>query len=279
MIKPLLTELQGSPLALAQGGFRELEALLYIASETKASDPYSPNDDTGNIAAVLQDSVLIIPVTGVMTKYSGWDYLGMDEVALQILQAEHDEKIVGTILLMNTYGGSTQSWIRMEEVLRARKKPVIAVVDGMCASAGVYVACFCDRILALNPTCKIGSIGVMAQMIDSSEAEQKAGFKVLEFYPPESKYKNKAEKDALDGDDKLLIEETLSPLARHFQETVRRQRPGLKEEEGVLEGKMYFAGDALNLGLIDGICTLPEALRTVADIADERDSILRSLNN
>ena len=133
----------------------------------------------------------------MMTKYGTMDwfgfYPGMDDIAMELFGAEHDDKICGTVLLMNTYGGSTQSWIRMEEVLRDRKKPVIAVIDGVCASAGVYVACFCDKILALNKTCKIGSIGVMAQMIDSSEAEKKEGIRLLEFYPPESNLKNKAE--------------------------------------------------------------------------------------
>jgi len=286
MFNSLLTELQGSPLALAAGGFAELQTIIkqcvHPTSRTELLNLSGLESSKSSAEEKSSQSVLILPITGVMTKYGAWNwseyYPGMDDIAMEIARADQDENLLGTILLMNTYGGSTQSWIRLEEVLRTRKKPVIAVVDGMCASAGVYVACFCDKILALNKTCKIGSIGVMAQLLDTSEAERKQGYRLLEFYPPESKYKNKAERDALDGNDKALIEETLSPLARHFQEVVRTQRPGLKQDtEGLLEGKMFFATDAMDAGLIDGICTMPEAIKTVCDIAKERDNILEQL--
>ena len=124
---------------------------------------------------------------------------------------------------MNTPGGSVQSWIRIEESLRKRVKPCVAVVEGMCASAGMYVASFCDRIVALNSTCQVGSIGVMAELLDSSEAEKEMGLRFIEVYPPESNWKNRPYRDALEGNTETLIEEELSPLAKHFQNIIENK--------------------------------------------------------
>lgn len=292
----ILSELIDTPLALAQGGFAELQNIVNHAATqnfnteqteqqlrkllSKVAEPNATSNATPLQPFTIDNGILTLPITGVMTKYEYYYPLhgfmpGMDDIATIIQTADATDTIKGVVLLINTYGGSTQSWIRLEEVLRARKKPVIAVVDGMCASAGIYVACFCDAILALHPTCKIGSIGVMAQLYDDQ-----GSMNIKEFYPPESKYKNKAERDALNGDAKELIEEILSPLAKHFQQTIIDHRPNLnKNIEGVLEGKMFFAQDAVNIGLIDGICSTTQARDFTLKLAQDYTDTLNSITN
>lgn len=280
----IINELTTSRLMISSGGLQQIEGIINDAYRSK---PVSVDALTAWADSAIDNkkegsSVLVIPITGVMTKYARFDFYsdsldfiipGIDDIAYMIDAAERDPNISGSILLMNTPGGTTQSWIRIEEVLRKRTKPCIAVVDGLCASAGMYVASFCDKVIALNDICQVGSIGVMATLVDTSKAEKQAGIKIIEVYPPESNWKNKSYNDALDGNTKLLIEEELSPLAQHFQATIRRNRRNLNEEvEGVLAGRMFFAADAIDAGLIDAImplddvCALVEQMSTLKDI-------------
>lgn len=294
MNTPIVNELKTSALMLAGIGRDEFEAVLKNALR-QGSRPVG-NVTAGSMydggaadeTAETEKGIQILPITGMMTKYARYDWQsdkldyivpGIDDIARAIEEAEANEQIIGSVLLMNTCGGSVQSWIRIEEVLKSRKKPVVAVVDGTCASAGVYVAVFCDRIFALHKTCQIGSIGVMAQLLDDKEAMKKYGYRLIEVYPPESKYKNKDITEALRGNTKMLIEEHLSPLAKHFQETVRAHRPHLDESvEGLLEGKMFYADEAAKAGLIDGICSLREAAMSVVEIANEHQNIINSIH-
>lgn len=291
MNSKLLSEILTSHLMLSEQGIRELQ-LLYAASQSMRPMPSAQSvreSLSGSTASAVtgQSRVAVFAITGVMTKYARYDFYsdsldfiipGLDDIAQAIADADKNESIVGSVLLMNTPGGTVQSWIRIEEVLRSRKKPCIAVVDGMCASAGVYVASLCDKVIALNKVCQIGSIGVMAHIIDTREAEKKQGIRIIEVYPPESKWKNKAVNEALDGDTEALIREELSPLAQRFQQVVRERRKQLDEQvEGVLEGRMFLSEDALKAGLIDDIMTLKDSISLVAQMAQERAEIINSI--
>lgn len=287
----LVNEILTSRLMIAQQGIDQITDIL---SDARKNQPVSASsliawaeNMVGNTSDI-DSSVLVLPIIGVMTKYARWDWSGdnldliipgIDDVATVIDLAQNNKKIKGVILLMNTPGGSVQSWIRIEEALRKRVKPCIAVVDGLCASAGMYVASYCDRIIALNATCQVGSIGVMAQLLDSSEAEKNMGLRFIEVYPPESNWKNRSFRDALEGNTDTLIEEELSPLAKHFQDTMRRNRTINEDIEGVLSGRMFYAGDAIKAGLVDDIMTLQDAISLVGTTADERAEITNTIIN
>ncbi len=294
----LVNELLTSRMMLAGCGIDQLESILKHESAASAR-PLSDADIEQWALSVLSDresssveyadgSVVVLPLTGVMTKYGRYDWMsdslrfvvpGVDDIADALYLADADSKVKATVLLINSPGGTVSSWIRIEEVLRQRKKPCVALVDGMCASAAVYVASLCDKIYALNKICQIGSIGVMAHIVDTRQAEKKAGYKIIDVYPPESKYKNASLREAMDGDLKTLIDEELSPLARNFQQMVREHRPVNEKVEGVLEGKVFYASDAINAGLIDGICSLSEGIAIAEKLAKEKADIINYITN
>jgi protease-4 len=199
----------------------------------------------------------------------------MDYTAALIKQACGSDRISGIILLLNTPGGSTLSVIRLEEALRSRTKPLVAVIDGLCCSGGIYVASFADKTVALNRMCEIGSVGAFCIITNFSGYYQKLGIKEHHIYPPESRFKNKGWRDVIDkGDDKYLIESELSPYALHFQNIVRQNRPNLKTgTEGILEGKVFYAYDALNNGLIDGIMNFEQAIALTQSLSEQKKAL------
>ncbi len=296
MNNQIINELRTSPLAMVKHGVAEMDAIIQNAARNNSRQPESATmrsftsaEDICNAlnsSGFYADRILVISITGMMTKYArfNWDLEslewivpGIDDVAVLLEYAFKSDEIDGAVLVLNTPGGTTQSLIRIEEVLRQRTKPVIALVDGMCASAGMYVASLCDKIYALNKMCSVGSIGVMVQLIDDSAYFKKQGIKIIEIYPPESSEKNKPYRDALDGETKTMIDEVLTPLAINFQNVVREHRTINEEMEGVLSGKMFYADDAYKAGLIDQVGTFEAAVNAIRQIAAERASIIENM--
>ena len=84
------------------------------------------------------------------------------------------------------------------------------------------------------------------------------------IYSDLSTYKNAPFEAALKGDYKSIKEETLNPLARQFQEAVKAHRKNLDlKTDGIIAGRMFFAADALKVGLIDKVGTADTATEEV----------------
>ena len=80
-----------------------------------------------------------------------------------------------------------------------------------------------------------------------------------EYYASASTDKNKSWNEALKGNGKLIIEETLDPLNNEFLQAVKNNRLALSvNEEATLKGKTYTAAKAQELGFIDGIKSFDE---------------------
>lgn len=285
MNNQIINELRTSPLAMVLTGTTEMKAVLHEAQRPASGYPeiqaVQRAQNATDICNVFNNSgysaerIAIFSITGMMMKYAHfnfstedleWIVPGIDDIALLLEYVMQSEDIDGAILVFNTPGGTTQSLIRLEEVLKNRTKPVVAVVDGMCSSAGMYAASLCDRIIALNKMCNVGSIGVMVRLVDYSASYKKEGIKIIEIYPPESADKNKPYRDAIDGKTQTMIDEVLTPLAVNFQDIVRTHRPVDESIEGVLSGKMFYAEDAIKAGLVDEIGNFESAVAVITGI-------------
>lgn len=290
MNNQIINELRTSPLAMVLTGTTEMEAVLHEAQRPASGYPeiqaVQRAQNATDICNVFNNSgysaerIAIFSITGMMLKYAHfnfstedleWIVPGIDDIALLLEYVMQSEDIDGAILVFNTPGGTTQSLIRLEEVLKNRTKPVVAVVDGMCASAGMYAASLCDRIIALNKMCNVGSIGVMVQLVDYGPYYKKQGIKIIEIYPPESADKNKSYRDAIDGKTQTMIDEVLTPLAVNFQDIVRTHRPVDESIEGVLSGKMFYAEDAIKAGLVDEIGNFESAVAVITGIKEGKE--------
>ena len=290
MNNQIINELRTSPLAMVLTGTTEMEAVLHEAQRPASGYPeiqaVQRAQNATDICNVFNNSgysaerIAIFSITGMMMKYAHfnwnmedleWIVPGIDDIASVLEYAMQSEDIDGAILVFNTPGGTTQSLIRLEEVLKNRTKPVVAVVDGMCASAGMYAASLCDRIIALNKMCNVGSIGVMVQLVDYGPFYKKQGIKIIEIYPPESADKNKSYRDAIDGKTQTMIDEVLTPLAVNFQDIVKTHCPVDESVEGVLSGKMFYAEDAIKAGLVDEIGNFESAVAVITGIKEGKE--------
>ena len=239
-------------------------------SDVRLSDS-KPLMKAGKYSDAPEGSVAVITLKGDMLKDGTMCSYGTEEIAAAMREAASSPKIIGIRLDMDSGGGAVDAIAPMLDAIsfsQSQKKPVVACCD-LCASACYYVACHCNKIIADNDiSAEFGSIGVMMQFPDYAKYYEKQGIKVHTIYSDLSTHKNAPFEAALKGEYKSIKEEMLNPLAREFQQAVKSHRPNLDDKvDGILNGRMFFAKDALKYGLIDAIGNRDAATEEVRRLA------------
>ena len=245
---------------------RQQVALEPLPELSLAAFKMSADGDSVQISGEEEQArrVMVVPVHGGMTKYDTCESYGTSRIAARIQKHLSDPSVVGFVIDIDSPGGASNAVYPLVEAIRKIKaagKPVIAHCDS-CYSAAYWVASQCDAVFADNELSGFGSIGAYAQFLDDREDKQ-TGFKVVTVYAPESKDKNIAYREALDGKPEKM-QALLSKLVLSFHAAVKAGRPTLKADaDGVLSGADFQAGDAVAVGLADGMSTLDQCIENV----------------
>lgn len=206
-------------------------------------------------------SLALIPVNGPLLKYGGdCGEPGAVHMTQWVRDAREATNIVGAIFDYDTPGGQVDGTQTLADEIKNFGKPNVAIInDGMMASAGMWLGSSNQKIYATHKTCAAGSIGVMCSFYTFMDYFEKEGIKLHQIYAPQSSEKNADFKDALKGDYKL-IEEELKFICDQFISTIKTNRGDrLKTgKEDPFKGAMYFAEEATEIGLIDGIKSMDE---------------------
>lgn len=232
-----------------------------------------------------EGSTAIIPLRGTMLKYGTMCSYGTLEVADTIREAAQSPKISSIVLNIDSGGGSVDAIAPLADAIRlaqSKRKAVVANCS-LCASAAYYVASFCNEIQADNDIdAEFGSIGVMMSFADYAKYYENEGIKVHTIYSNLSDYKNAPFEAAKKGEYDKIRNEELDPLARDFQENVKRNRgTRLKlDTEGLLQGRMFYARDAVRVGLADAVGSLTQAITRSRELSAQMcvDDYMKSAN-
>lgn len=216
----------------------------------------------------------IIPVEGPILRNGDACSYGSQNYRDQMLRASEIPQCVGHIFYINTPGGSAYSKNDFQYAIdrvRAKGQPIIALIDGLCASAGMALASMCDRIYFINPMDRIGCIGTMCAFYATPNGaiDTRTQERYIELYGKESPFKNKEYRDAAEGDNDELQSE-VDELNVQFQTLVRTYRPSVKEDQ--LSGRIYNAGDVIG-SLVDGQNTLGGCIGMVLQMAGVQKNI------
>jgi signal peptide peptidase SppA len=205
----------------------------------------------------------IIPVEGVIakkmnlfTKVSGGvstEILGDDFAA-----AMNDPEVHSILLAIDSPGGQVDGTQALaDQVFAARGiKPIVAVGDGMMASAAYWVGSAADEVYTSGDTTAVGSIGVVAKHTDYSQREHAEGIKVTEITA--GKYKRLAsEHEPLSKEGRQSIQEQVDHLYSVFVDNVARHR-GVDSQtvaNSMADGRIFLGKHAVHAGLVDGVST------------------------
>ena len=224
--------------------------------------------------------VSVLTVDGPITRNGGGcSYGSIDHRDMMMRAADHP-LCRGHVFVINTPGGS--AWAKNDyqqaiEYARSKGHPVIAFIDGLCASAGMYLAALCDERYYMHPKNEIGCIGVMAAFYTEADGSTNkyTNETYHELYDPESFDKNRAYRDiANDGKDAELIKE-LAELGVEFRADVKKACPGATDAH--LHGKMFDAEDVIGI-LMDAQSDFFSTIKRAFDLySGEAEPIKRTV--
>ncbi len=212
--------------------------------------------------------VSVLTVDGPITRNGGGCSYGSIDHRNMMINAANHPLCRGHIFIINTPGGSAWAKNDYEQAInyaRSLGQPVIAFIDGMCASAGMYLASLCDERYYMHPKNEIGCIGVMAAFYTEADGSTNkfTNETYHELYDPESFDKNREFRDiANDGDSEKLVKE-LAELGVEFRADVKKACPAAKDEH--LHGKVFDAEQVKGI-LVDDQSTFFDCVKRCFDL-------------
>jgi protease-4 len=228
----------------------------------------------GQPEASLSPSVGVISAEGpiVMGRQSQ-GAIAADTVRSLIRKARRNDDIRALVLQVNSPGGSAfaSEMIRQElELLQLAGKPVVVSMSNVAASGGYWIAATADRILA-RPTTITGSIGVFGLIPTFEDSLAEIGVTsdgvgttpLSRAFDPFS---------GLSSEMATILQLNVARTYEQFLNLVARGREMTPEGvEEVAQGRVWTGNRALNLGLVDEIGGLEDAIDLAAELADIGD--------
>lgn len=264
-----------SPLALAAGSDADVAAIRAAVREAVATgQPYAKIH--GNAEAALArkaGAVAIVPVVGVVASRLSWieELFGVRaanplRIAAAAAAAMADPEVKAVVFAVDSPGGnSTNVPEAAAAILALRgKKPMIAQVIGMCASAAYWLVSGADEIDA-QPSAMVGSVGAYIYHEDWSEAYAKAG--VSPTYIKRGQYKAEFNPEVPLTDEarahvQELVDDSYEMFTGHVAEA-RGVALATVQGEPYGEGRVFLAERAKARGLVDRVRTMSETLKAI----------------
>jgi len=204
-------------------------------------------------------SIAVIPIRSEILKYDQpCGPRGTQSLLNDVKAADQNPNISSIVIVVDSPGGQVAGTDLLADAIKNSTTPVIAFVDGLAASAAYWIISGADKIIASSDLDRIGSIGTMLMAEDLRPALEQLGVKFHEVYATLSVDKNSDINQVLDGKYDQYRENVLDVINAKFLSTLKEYRPNLNDS--ALTGKIYFAPQAIKLGLIDQIGSLELAI-------------------
>lgn len=194
-----------------------------------------------------------------------------EEVVEQIRHHLENPTVRAFVIRINSPGGGVAASQEIhEEIKKVRQdhgKPVVASLASVGASGGYYIATAADKIVA-NPGSITGSIGVIIQIPNFSDLLHKVGIRSVVIKSGQYKDIASATRE-LTPEERGLLQRLIDDIHDQFIQAVVEGR-GLSREkvELVADGRILSGRQALELGLVDQLGDLQDAIATAAKMGD-----------
>jgi len=194
--------------------------------------------------------------------------MGQETMNKALQSAREDRNIKAVVLRINSPGGSalTSDLIWREVEKTAKEKPVVVSISDVAASGGYYIATPATYIFA-QPTSITGSIGVFGTLPNASELAEQWGVSsyTLRTHERSATY---SPLRPLSDSFRAELTEGIEQTYQTFLERVASGRSmSIESVDAIAQGRVYLAPKALELGLIDEIGTLDDAINKAAELA------------
>lgn len=213
----------------------------------------------GTMGVTVRDGVAIVPICGPLCRWSWWGP-SYSSLRADLQKVIDDSRVRAIVLDVNSPGGEVDGVGELADAIYAMRgrKPLIAYVGGMCASAAYWLASQCDTIVCAT-TAFLGSIGVRSMLIDDTQLLQSIGIREIDIIS--SRAPNKRDRP-IDAEIVAKAQAEVDYLETIFMATVARGR-GVSADEVAADfggGGCFIGAQAVAAKLADRIGALEDLI-------------------
>lgn len=264
--------------AILEPALQEMFEIYKAALERKALDTeFDPQAVAAKLGrpldnartVTIRDGIAILPVSGPIFRYANLfteisGATSIEVLATDFHNALEDRAVHAIILEVNSPGGEVDGTSEFaQHIFEARgKKPVVAYISHLGASAAYWIPSACDEIVCADTAC-LGSIGVVGAARISKDKS------MVEFVSSQSPNKRP---DPSTEAGKAQLQKHVDDLADVFIRTVARNR-GMSAEDVVSKGGaggILVGQHAVDAGLADRLGTLEGLIAELSQPAHAR---------
>jgi protease-4 len=160
---------------------------------------------------------------------------------------------------------------RETELIRQSGKPLVVSMGDYAASGGYYIACNANKIFA-NPTTLTGSIGVFGVIPNMQKfLNNKIGL-TFDTYETNAHSDMMSVTKPLDAEEMKAMEDIIADIYNDFTSKVAAGRGKTQAQvDSIGQGRVWSGEDALQLGLVDELGGLNQAIVAAAGLAGLSD--------
>lgn len=246
-------------------GFKERLTGLYGAEKfddikTISIQDYAALKNTPNLKA--KEKIAIIYAEGNIMDGRGKEQIAGDRFASIIADVRKDSTVKAVVLRVNSPGGSVvaSDKIKVELDLLRKDKPLIASYGNYAASGGYWISNNCDYIFS-NATTLTGSIGVYSMIPDFSRTAKEIAHVNVVTIGSNRHGDMYSGMRPLDRAELAYMQKSVEDIYTRFTSIVAEGRDMTVEAvDEIAQGRVWAGSDALEIGLVDQIGTLEDAV-------------------
>ena len=212
------------------------------------------------------DKIAIIYAQGeIMNGEGDVNVIAEGSMRRAIDAARKDDAIKAIVLRVDSPGGNALTseliWRSLE--ITKKVKPIVVSMGNYAASGGYYISCNANQIFAEASTIT-GSIGVFGLLPNFSQAATKLGLNVEQVKTHQNASEYSVFKP-LDENYRAFAQEGVEKIYDVFITRVANGRKMTKTQvDAIGQGRVWTGQDALNIGLVDKIGGLNDAIKAAA---------------
>ncbi len=204
----------------------------------------------------------------------GSQLMGSDTIIKALKDVDKDDKVVAVVFRIESPGGSALASDLIWQATQSMSKPLVASMGDMAGSGGYYIAMGCDKIYA-EPGTITGSIGVGGGKIALGGLYKKVGV-TTDSISRGARASIFNSTHQWSSQEREVVKGMMLDIYKQFTtKAAKGRRMPLERLEELAGGKVYTGRDAKQLGLIDELGTLHDAIAAAKRLAgiDEKDEL------
>jgi len=231
---------------------------------------------TGKLAQVerpkakAKDRIAVLYAEGTIVGDEG-DGITAKNILKQIKEIKKDDQVKAVVFRVNSPGGSADAseeiWHGVKD-MQAKGLPVVVSMSDLAASGGYYISCAADYIYA-EPTTLTGSIGIFGTIPNVKKLRDKIGLDMDEVGTHRhSAMESSMLMNGMNSEEQAMMQ---AMIERGYDLFTSRCAEGRKMTQDdikkIAEGRVWLGKDALEIGLVDSLGNIDDAIAKAAQLA------------